>query len=177
MTADEYEAETLARAAAGDAEARREVLALAADALRRDLPLSEALRASPADAPVLLLLALEAEAPALADALVPLGFGRNPAHRPPDKGATLRRLEIAAAAHVLAAPPGMSKSRAVESVASALPASDWTVWMACKGVGDWPDNQAAERAAQPVFARMRLLMSREPPAYCSEVRDFLKVTE
>jgi hypothetical protein len=176
LTGD-YEAETLARAAAGDRAARREALALAADATRRGLPLSVALRAWLADALVALLAAVEADAPDLANALAPLGFERNPAHRPPDDGAHLRRLEIVAAVHVLATLPGVGKSAAVTYVAQALPASDWKVWRDCKDVEGWPDIAAAQRAAVPVLDRIRALIAREPLACCSEVRDFLKATD
>jgi hypothetical protein len=179
---DEFEREALRRAALGDMEARREALALAADALRRGVDLSPELRAWLADALLPLLAAVESPGGADLDlpaALAPMGFEPNPAHRPADDGAHLRRLEAAAAVHVLAAArlPGVTKTAAVACVAQALPSSEWTVWRACKGVSEWPNLHGAERVAAPVFDRMRELCRRQPLAYCGEVRDFLQVTK
>lgn len=176
---DEFEREALRLATLGDMEARRAVLALAADALRRGVDLSPELRAWLADALLPLLAAVESPGGADLDllaALAPMGFEPNPAHRPADDGAHLRRLETAAAVHVLALLPGVGKTAAVACVAQALPSSDWTVWRACKGLDEWPDLPEAKRAAAPVFDRMRELIRREPLACCGEVRDFLKVT-
>jgi hypothetical protein len=166
MDAEQFEAETLRRARLGDSAARREALALAVDATRRGLPLSDDLRAFLADALAVLQAAIEPGSAArddLAAALVPLGFERNPPHRPPaGDDARLKRLEIAAAVHVLAALPGMGKTDAVGAVALALPASEWSVWQACRGADDWPDHAATLRLAERICGRLRELAVREP---------------
>jgi hypothetical protein len=177
MDIHEFEAETLRRARGGDAAARREALAMATDATRRGLPLSAGLRAFLADALAVLQAVVEPGSDArddLAAALAPLGFEANPPHRPPAADdELLRRLEIAAAVHVLAALPGMGKTAAVSAVALALPASEWTVWQACQGVEFRADQATLRRMAEPMRARLRELAEREPLNVPEEVRAWI----
>jgi hypothetical protein len=177
-----FEAETLERARKGDPAARRDALALAADAIRRGLPLSGPLRVWFADALVLLQAAIEGDAAELGHALVPLGFDPKPAHRPADPGAILWRIEIAAAVHVLVSKARVRKSLAMSVVADAVGTSLSTIERAVAGLGPWPANSDPEtrvgaadieRVALPVFDKMRALNTREPLHLPQEVVKFL----
>lgn len=159
---DEFEREALRLAALGDMEARRAVLALAADALRRGVELSPELRAWLADALLPLLAAVEATGGADLDlpaALAPMGFERTPRHRPrrTDDEVRARGLRRLAAVHLLTLRAG-SRSQAVGLVAEAEGCDSLSVWRDLGGGAEWTGTvRQAMRYARGVIRRARAL--------------------
>lgn len=167
----EYEAEALRLAREGDAEARRELLALAADALRRGAPhhgppnrelsLSADVREWLADGLVSLLAAPEAP-PLAVFGLGPLRRGR-PARD--EQTAMMRTLARAAAVHLLTARAG-SRTEAVQWVAAAAGCEPDAVWKELKRGSEWTGTaRQAMGFARPLIRQARALglLSRNRP--------------
>ncbi|MFT3818301.1 MAG: hypothetical protein QM750_11815 [Rubrivivax sp.] len=164
----EFEAEVLGRARDGDVSARREAVALAADALRRGIELSPGLRGYLADALQHVLAAAEStDKSAQARALAALGHQAQPAHRKPrnDDERRLRALRRLAAVHLLTARAG-SRTKAVDIVADVEGCEPRAVWRDLGDNAQWRSTaRVALRLARPVIelARARGLLSRRRP--------------
>lgn len=179
MDEAEFEREALRLAALGDVEAKRLLLMLATDALRRGIPLSAGLAGFLADG----LLQIQRAADLWPgdplkpeDALSYFGFERKQRHRMASPGRTDEALSLAAAVHLLTAPSG-SKTAAVDLVAAAVPCDPMTVWRKCSGI-DWKgySSDPARLMAAPLLAKVAVAVARDPLNHSQEVREFLSVT-
>ena len=156
---DEFEGETFRRASAGDAEARRDITALAADALIRGAPMSSELRGFVANA-LQLVLCVPGTASG-AQALAAFGIESNPMHRPgrSESEKRERALRFLAAVHLLTN-PARSKSQAVAIVAVAAGCGEGVVWGALRtegeGAAEWTAGaRPAMRLARDLIRNAR----------------------
>lgn len=160
-------------------DAKRQLLALAVNALRLGQPLSAGLRAFLADALMSVQCAVDAgpgQAATPAQALAAFGYEPHPPHRKAreEDEALLQASEIVAAVHVLAGLAG-GKTNAVLLTAAALAMDEATVWRKIRRMS-WPaSTEAALEVAAPLLARLALEVRRNPLACSQELRDFLPV--